>query len=325
MSDPLRVAVIGAGKIGKQHAKWYLAAGCRLVGFLGSSPESVARTGAALQEQLGVSVPGYTDFSRLVAEARPAAVSVCSPHALHCGHVLQAVEAGLHVLCEKPLAWDVGKPHAAVLKDARAMVAAAERAGVLLGMNAQYATAVPYCRQWHEQLLGPVGPVTRLEMVMQSRGRAGGAEYADIWTDLASHPLSVFLRWLPGARLVPESIECSISRKEVSALFRCLPPAGPPCECRISLANVPEGRIRRCLGVNGFVLEYTGRNNAEGVFRAYLSHAGEEREYPDFMQSSIEGFVHAVRGEGQLPVPAADALRNLEMQLSILERGIVRD
>lgn len=248
MNESLPVAVIGAGRIGRQHAKWYHAAGCRVVGFLGSSEESVGRTQAALQEMLGVAIPGYTDFERLVSETRPVAVSVCSPHALHCQHVLQAVDAGVAVLCEKPLAWDEGKSHAEILLDARRMVAAAEKKQVLLALNAQYVAGLPAYMEWYAQMRGPLDRPRRYEAVMQSRGRGGGAEYEDIWIDLGSHPLSLIVKWSPSVHIEPGSIHCVLRRKEVVADFRCVAANGNLCECSIRLGNVPEGKLERRFG-----------------------------------------------------------------------------
>ncbi len=321
MSEPLRVAIIGAGKIGKQHAKWYQMAGCRVVGFLGSSAESVARTRAALQEMLGSDVPGYTDMARLAAETRPRAVSICSPHALHCAHVLQAVELGLPALCEKPLAWDERKSFPEILADGRRMVAASEERGVLLGMNAQYVSGIEPYRAWYESARGPLARVERFETVMQSRGRGGGAEFEQIWTDLSSHPLSLLLKWVPEARLDPDSVRCHLGRKEAVAEFRCFSAAGDACECLIRLGNVPDGPIARCFGVNGFVVDYAGRNDSAGVFRAYLQRDGEERELPDFLLTAVSKFAGAVRGQAPVPISAREGLRNLELQIALLEQG----
>ncbi len=54
------------------------------------------------------------------------AIIVCTPHRLHAEQALRAIEAGRHVLVEKPMALD--------LRDADAMVEAAARAGVVLGV-----------------------------------------------------------------------------------------------------------------------------------------------------------------------------------------------
>ncbi|MCU0514227.1 MAG: Gfo/Idh/MocA family oxidoreductase [Anaerolineae bacterium] len=67
--------------------------------------------------------PHFASYAHLLA-ARPDAVLVCSENARHRPLVEQAAAAGVHVLCEKPLATRV--------EDARAMVAACQQAGVTL-------------------------------------------------------------------------------------------------------------------------------------------------------------------------------------------------
>jgi len=68
----------------------------------------------------------YSKLSDLLGDARVDAVFVCSPNALHADHVIQAAQAGKHVLCEKPMATTVA--------DAVRMVQACHRAGVKLGV-----------------------------------------------------------------------------------------------------------------------------------------------------------------------------------------------
>jgi predicted dehydrogenase len=66
----------------------------------------------------------FGDWRRMLAEARPDIVSVCTPNAFHREPTIAALEAGAHVLCEKPIATS--------LADATAMYAAAEKAGRVL-------------------------------------------------------------------------------------------------------------------------------------------------------------------------------------------------
>ena len=65
----------------------------------------------------------------MLREARVEAVLVCTPHPLHAEPAIQAAEAGVHVLVEKPLA--------ASLPDCDAMLAAARKAGTRLGVISQ--------------------------------------------------------------------------------------------------------------------------------------------------------------------------------------------
>lgn len=59
------------------------------------------------------------------------------------------------------------------------------------------------------------------------------------------------------------------------------------------------------------------------MFHTYLRHGDEEREYPDLLLMSIEAFVRAVRGEGEPLISGAEGLRNLELQIEILEHAVV--
>ena len=68
----------------------------------------------------------YSKLGDLLGDSRVDGVFVSSPNALHAEHVVQAAQAGKHVLCEKPMATTVA--------DAVRMVQACRRAGVTLGV-----------------------------------------------------------------------------------------------------------------------------------------------------------------------------------------------
>ena len=65
----------------------------------------------------------FTDYRQMIDQVELDAVVVCSPDDLHYPMTMQALDKGLHVLCEKPLAYDVAQ--------ARAMRDKAETAGVI--------------------------------------------------------------------------------------------------------------------------------------------------------------------------------------------------
>jgi predicted dehydrogenase len=80
----------------------------------------------------------YTDHRALLARDDIHIVSLCLPHHLHRDVAIEAARAGKHVLCEKPLALDVG--------EADAMIAAAREAGVHLGVIFQHRWDPPFQR-----------------------------------------------------------------------------------------------------------------------------------------------------------------------------------
>jgi predicted dehydrogenase len=123
----MRVGVIGAGAIA---TLGHIPGLQRLEGVeVASVCDANAERARSVAERFGV--PAHrTDYRTMLAEDAVDAVTVGVPNALHAPIVLAALEAGKHVLCEKPLATS--------LADAEAMVEAVEGARVLLAANMHY-------------------------------------------------------------------------------------------------------------------------------------------------------------------------------------------
>jgi predicted dehydrogenase len=92
-------AVIGTGFIGTVHVEALRRIGVQMRGVLGSSPER----GAARAEALGVA-QAYPSLDALLADPTVDVVHVTSPNDLHVSQARAILEAGKHVVCEKPLA-----------------------------------------------------------------------------------------------------------------------------------------------------------------------------------------------------------------------------
>jgi predicted dehydrogenase len=100
--DPLRAAVIGAGYLGRFHAqKWAALPGCRLVAVA----DPAAATRAAVGAELGVEA--VADWRELLG--RVDAVSIATPTPLHHPIASACLDAGLHVLVEKPITTTVAE------------------------------------------------------------------------------------------------------------------------------------------------------------------------------------------------------------------------
>ena len=122
---PVRTGVVGLGK-GYGHAAAYhddrrtcLAALCDI------DAARLAATAARLESR-----HTFADPHELFRSGKVDVVSIATPNATHYELTLAALEAGLHVLCEKPLALDAGQ--------AREMAAAAAAAGRVLMVNYNY-------------------------------------------------------------------------------------------------------------------------------------------------------------------------------------------
>jgi predicted dehydrogenase len=126
-----KIAIIGAGTIGSVHARAYQAVGAELVAIV----EPVEEVGRSFASQFGLTLyPTLEDL--LDSDDRPTVVSICTPPFTHRELVVTALEAGLHVLCEKPMAH--------TLDDAEAIFRAADEASTV------FATA--YCHRFQPEL-----------------------------------------------------------------------------------------------------------------------------------------------------------------------------
>lgn len=115
------VGIVGLGMISESHIRGFLGvSNVRIVAVCDVLPERAQ----AVADRLGATP--YTDYRALLAHPGLQAVSVCTPPFAHREIVVAAAHAGLHVLCEKPLA--------VTATDSRAMVEACEAAGVKLGV-----------------------------------------------------------------------------------------------------------------------------------------------------------------------------------------------
>lgn len=126
MGERVRVGFIGCGSIARQmQMRWYAALPERVEIVALADPDPAALRAAA--QQTGVHATAcHQDYDDLLARGDLDAVEVCTPNHLHAGPTIAALQAGLHVLCQKPMA--------ATLAEAQAMIAAAQANDRLLGV-----------------------------------------------------------------------------------------------------------------------------------------------------------------------------------------------
>ena len=126
VSEAIRVAIVGTARrsVGMYGPILKNLPGVELVAVWGRGEESARRVGAA------VGAPAYTDLGRLIGETAPQIGVVCVSYGANGQVGLMAVEHGLHVLLETPIAHDLG--------EADAIIAAAARRGVFVEVAEQF-------------------------------------------------------------------------------------------------------------------------------------------------------------------------------------------
>jgi len=118
----IQVAVIGAGFIGPVHVEGLRRAGVGIAGILGVDEAESKRAAEAL------GLPrAYRDIGEVLADKAVAAVHITTPNRLHFAMAKRALEAGKHVLCEKPLAMNSS--------ESAELVALARSSGLVAAVN----------------------------------------------------------------------------------------------------------------------------------------------------------------------------------------------
>lgn len=332
----LGIALVGLGNYaGFALERLATARHARPAGLVTGSPER-AREAAA---RLGIpadAIYGYDDYDRLAADERIEAVHICLPVGLHAPHALRALAAGKHVLVEKPLA--------GTLADARAMVAAAGRAGRVLmpAYRAWFSEPLQEaCRRRRESVHGPLVSIDAhkgFEITLPAGNwrfdpvlGAGGC-----LLDIGIYSVQL-QRWIAGR-----------SPRRVSAVIADAgdDPRFGQAEADIAwLADFGDGvtatgsaswryrlQNRARIGFRQAWLDLDPATPAIGE-RLRLGLDGparvEELMLPirDQLPAMYDGFARACRGEIPVPVPAAEGLEDLRVIEALLrsarERAVV--
>lgn len=131
---PLRLALAGAGQIGRAHAERIAASReCQLVALVDPAPAA-----QALASTWGV--PLFSTLDAMLAQVRPDGVVLATPNGLHVGGALACLAAGVPVLVEKPVADSVA--------DAQRLVQAQRDCGVpvLVGHHRRHSAVMAAAR-----------------------------------------------------------------------------------------------------------------------------------------------------------------------------------
>ncbi len=145
----LRIAIVGAGAISSAHIKAYLQfpEKCRIVAVCDIYSEKAEKLVA--QYQLPAKV--YKDYSDLLEHSEIDLVSVCTPPYTHAETSIAFLNAGIHVVVEKPMA--------SSLEECDRMLEAAKNSGKLLSVVAQNRFTTPMMKLKNvleTRLMGPI-------------------------------------------------------------------------------------------------------------------------------------------------------------------------
>ncbi|WP_130859029.1 Gfo/Idh/MocA family protein [Gracilibacillus phocaeensis] len=145
----LNVAVVGTGAICPSHLQGYLTFPnqCEIVALCDIYPEKAEK----VKKEFSLSSTVYSNMTDLLAQEKVDLVSICTPPYTHAPLAVEALDAGKHVLVEKPMA--------SSLEECDAMNEAAKRNDKILSIVAQNRFTTPMMRMKHlleKDLIGDV-------------------------------------------------------------------------------------------------------------------------------------------------------------------------
>ena len=308
----LRAGVIGLGSMGVNHARVYAEIeGVELAAVADTSLdrlESVPHGGAAT----------YDDYRRMLAEERLDLVSVCVPTLLHRDVALAAIEKGVALLVEKPIA--------ATLDEGQAMAKTAEQAGVplMVGHVERFNPAVLEAKR--RLAAGELG---RVYQVYARRTGPFPQRVRDVGVvhDLAPHDIDVMLFLLESAveRVYAETLRGVATEHEDMLWGILLFRNGAVGVLDVNWLTPLKVRQLSILGEKGLLqadylsqqvsLYPRGSDGQSGDAAPKAIHV----ESAEPLRLELEAFADAVRRGVAPPVSAADGLAALETASLLVE------
>ena len=319
MSDSVDVAVVGLGMMGSNHVRVYRGLPeARLVGLVDTDP--CRRDNAAT---LTPGVPVFNDVRRMLLEAKPAAVSIVAPTREHLALALLALDAGAHVLVEKPIAADLVEGTMLIRS-----AAAAERM-LMVGHVERFNPAV---RELKRRL--NAGELGRVYQVHAQRVGPFPARIRDVGVvhDLAPHDIDV-MRYLLGEEVtrVYAETERRLSTEYEDMVMGLLRfESGVVGSLDINWLTPEKIRRLRVLGEGGtYELDYIAQTlffaprHDDGAVsertRLWPSVEGAQEEP---LRLELAAFLDAILRGSPSPMSGTDALAALDLASKLVESGL---
>ena len=322
----LKVAVIGVGSMGRNHARVYWEMpDVEFVGVADSNKSTVESVAARYRTR------AYADFRQMLDEQRPDAVTVVVPTSCHLEVALEVIQRGINLLVEKPISFNV--------EEGTRMIAAAEKAGVKLSVG-------------HIERFNPAVIALKEHLANQELGHVFQIDVhregplpvrindVGVVIDLAVHDLDI-IRYVTQAEIVRvyaetqrglhskfEDLMSGIVRLSDGTVGTLLINWITPTKIREFFVTGERGMFKvDYLTQDLFFYENAIDNGSSwetmhlmrGVHEGKMIRFHVDKKEP--LRAEQEAFLAAVRGEKPLAVIGQDGLRALELAQAIVTSG----
>lgn len=322
----LKVAVIGVGAMGKNHARiyWELP-NLDFVGIADSNRE----LGESISKRFGVEY--FEDYRKLLDQKKPDAVTIAVPTAFHLDVALETIQRGIHVLIEKPIALSIEQGK-------KIIAAAAEhKVKLTIGHVERFNPAVIALKEKIQA--GKIGKVFQLDA---RREGPFPARISDVGVviDLSVHDIDI-MRSITGSEVTRvyaeteqrihtkhEDLLTGLLRFEDKSVGTLAVNWLTPTKIRELLVTGEMGMFKvDYLTQDLYFYENTGAQGADwdtlrvlrGVNEGASTKFALTKKEP--LRSEQEAFINAIQGDTPVAVNGEDGLKALEIAEAIVRSG----
>ncbi len=311
---PLRTAVIGVGHLGRQHARIHANLAAETLSTFVAVCDLSESTARAIADER--QVEWTLDWRTLLG--RVEAVSLAVPTEAHCEIACGLLEAGMHVLVEKPIS--------RTLEEADQMIAAAQRGRAILQVG-QLERFNPALLALRPQVHNPV--YFEIHRIGEFTARSLDI---DVVLDLMIHDLDI-VQWLVGEDVEVTGLHAVgipiLTNKVDAANVRLEFATGAVANITASRVGTEKIRKMRFFQPHDYVAVDYATNRAtisslapptaDGVWPGV--HTKElEVQKVEPLRTEIKAFFEAAKGKIICPIPGADGRRALALALRALEK-----
>lgn len=322
-STPLAVGVAGVGSLGFHHARHYAALdGARLAGIYDARPERAAEVAAQLK------TTAFRTLDELLDAVQ--AVSIVTPTTEHHVTGMAALAKGRHVLMEKPVA--------ATVEQAEELVAAAERAGVVLQTG--------HIERFNRAVRAAAPHLARPRYIESDRVAPFGVRGSDVAVilDLMIHDLDLVLSLVKepvrdvrasGIGIVTPSVDIATARIEFESGAVANLTASRMARDRVRKLRIFQQtgylsldlssgsgeflRLKPDALLKYMMLQAGGAPAAAPDINDFVEQLALEAPEGDALQLELASFVRAAKGEEAVAVSGREGLDALRLAFRVME------
>jgi myo-inositol 2-dehydrogenase/D-chiro-inositol 1-dehydrogenase len=266
----MRIGLVGYGAWGRMHAA--TIARIPELSLAAVMCGSAASAGAAATDLPGVTV--YRELDALLSDPAVDLVDIVAPNNLHAEMAVAALDAGKHVLLEKPMA--------TTLADAERVVATAERSGRYLGVGLELHVSKQWARVRELIAEGAIGRARYANLALfrrPFRGGSGNWRYTSdrVGSWILEEPIHYIdlLLWYFRERGLPVEVSADgVPSALCAGMYDAL-------SCTLRFADGAYAVFSQCVGgfEHSLVLEIAGEG---GALRTWWAGAMDRTHTPDF-------------------------------------------